>query len=121
MAPSAASNALPPSSSNILAALEVSLWPDATAPSGLVKDRLRFYSSGNILTQPSLRQMNLFVRRLRRLRRLQEQEHLVDFGDGVECSEAIGMLLKPYPKKICSNLRNLRNLRIKMLFPCSAF
>ena len=42
--------------------------------------------------------MNLFIRRLRRLRRLQEQEHLVDSGDGVECSEAIGMLLKPYPE-----------------------
>jgi len=41
MAPSAASNALPPSSNNILAAFEVSLWPDAAAPSGLVKDRLR--------------------------------------------------------------------------------
>ena len=42
--------------------------------------------------------MNLFIRRLRRLRRLQEQEHLVDSGDGVECSEATGMLLKPYPE-----------------------
>ena len=41
IAPSAASNALPPSSSNTLAAPEVSLCPDATTPKGLVNAWLR--------------------------------------------------------------------------------